>query len=387
MSEETIMARTQIPLAVPDLRGREAEYLTRCVSSNWVSSAGPEVMDFERLMAEITGRREAVATMNGTSALHLALVVAGIGRGDTVIVPDWTFAATANAVLHAGALPFFVDVSEESWTLDPDLLECALSDTDGRFSAVLAVHALGHPADMDAIQRVSERHGVPLIEDAAGAIGAFYKGNPVGSIGDAAVFSFNGNKTVTAGGGGMIVTDNEKWAARARALSTQSRDGVAYRYNEPGFNCRMPNVNAALGLAQLERLDEMVSAKRTIAARYDNALADHNDLSPMPRCAWAKSGCWLYSVQCPSRTDAGSLVTHLAKAGIVSRVFWEALSDQAPYAEFRNVRSGVARSLSGTVVSLPCSSQLTEDEQNRVIASLNHFNAISAAQETGAAVT
>jgi len=362
------MSEHRIPLAVPDLRGNEAAYLQRCIADGWVSSAGPYVTEFEKAIAALVGVGHGVAIVNGTAALHLALVAAGVAKGDRVIVPDWTFAATANAVLMAGAAPVFVDVQEASWALDAKLLERAIGQH--RPAAIIAVHVLGHPADMDPIMAVARARGVPVIEDAAGAIGAFYKGRPVGSLGDAATFSFNGNKTVTTGGGGAIVTGREDWAKHARALSTQARPGTAYRYEEAGFNYRLPNVNAALGLAQLERLDAMLAAKRAIAARYDAALAGRADLSPMPRAAWAKSGCWLYSVRCATREGAASLVAHLDAASITARTFWEALSPQAPYRAYPVVRSGVADALSGKVVSLPCSSNLTDAEQARVIDAL-----------------
>lgn len=359
----------RIPLAIPDLRGNEALYLQQCVADNWVSSAGPAVTALETRMAALSGRRFAVATVNGSAALLLALRVAGVGAGARVVVPDYTFAATANAVLAAGATPHFVDVTRQTWTLDSELL-AQLLQADGGIAAVMAVHVLGQPADMDPIRETCTRHGVALIEDAAGAIGASYRGRPVGSLSDAACFSFNGNKTVTAGGGGVMVTDDEGWAARARALSTQSRAGAAYRYVEAGFNYRMPNVNAALGLAQLERMEEMVAAKKTIAARYDAAVAGRADLAPMPRTNWADSSCWLYSVRCADQPAAGALVSHLDRAGIEARVFWQALSDQPPYAACPHTLTGVAARLSGTVVSLPCSSQLGGEEQARVIAAL-----------------
>jgi len=362
------MPNSRIPLAVPDLRGNEAAWLQRCIADGWVSSAGPYVTEFEKAIAALAGVGHGVAIVNGTAALHLALVAAGVAKGDRVIVPDWTFAATANAVLMAGAVPVFVDVEEASWALDAKLLERVIEQH--KPAAIIAVHALGHPADMDPIMEVARARGVPVIEDAAGAIGAFYKGRPVGGLGDAATFSFNGNKTVTTGGGGALVTRREDWATRARALSTQARPGSAYRYDAAGFNYRLPNVNAALGLAQLERLSEMLAAKRTIAARYDAALAGRTDLSPMPRAVWAKSGCWLYSVRCASREDAASLVAHLDAANATARTFWEALSPQAPYRSYPAVRTGVADALSGKVVSIPCSSQLTEAEQARVIAAL-----------------
>ncbi len=363
------MTGPRIPLATPDLGPAEAAAVACAVSDGWVSSAGPDVATFEKRVAALAGRQQGVATVNGSAALYLALRVAGVGPGDRVLVPDYTFAATANAVILAGAVPIFVDVNEESWSLDAALIADAAATH--RPKAAIAVHVLGHPADLDTIMAACRAAGVAVIEDAAGAIGARYRGQPAGGLGDAAIFSFNGNKTVTAGGGGVIVTDNAGWAAHARALSTQARDGVAYRYVEAGFNLRLPNLNAAMGHAQLDRLDALLAAKRAIAARYDAALAGRHDLRPMPRCAWAESGCWLYSVRLATPADAASLVAHLDAAEIEARPFWEALSAQPPYAAYPSVRTGVAASLSGTVVSLPCSTHLTGPDQERVLAALD----------------
>jgi dTDP-4-amino-4,6-dideoxygalactose transaminase len=372
-----------IPLAVPDLRGNEAAYLARCVADNWVSSAGPDVRALEDRLAALGGVDHAVATVNGTTALHLALIAAGVGPGDLVAVPDFTFVATANAVVHAGARPLFVDVDEVSWTLDPAALARAFEIHGKAIAAVIPVHALGHPADMDALLDIARTQSVPVVEDAAGAIGARYRGRPVGGLGDAAMFSFNGNKTVTAGGGGALLTRNTAWADRARSLSTQARDGNAYRYGEVGFNYRMPNINAALGLAQLERLDEMVAAKRAIAARYDKAFASRDDVRPMPRAGWAESACWLYSVRCADARAANALVEYLSDERITARVAWQSLSQQPPYADAPSVLTGVAARLSGAVVSLPCSSSLTVSDQDRVLSALAAWHG-AALQEVSA---
>jgi dTDP-4-amino-4,6-dideoxygalactose transaminase len=356
-----------IPLAVPDLRGREAEYLSQCVTDNWVSSAGPFVTRFEQMVAQRAGRRNGVATMNGTTGLQLALVAAGVRPGAHVIVPDWTFAATANAVYHAGATPLFVDIDPATWSLDPALVEQAVRRPDAMVAAVIAVHAMGTPADMDPLRAACAAVRLPLIEDAAGAIGALYKGRPVGALGDFAMFSFNGNKTVTAGGGGMVVTDDDEAAARVRWLSTQARQGTDYRHGAVGFNFRMTNLNAAVGVAQMERLDEMLAAKRHIAARYDRALAGRNDLEPMPRPRWADSACWMYCMAAPTAAEAESLVDAFSTAGIEARLFWRSLSAQPPYAGAPRQLTGVSAGLSGRVLSLPCSSSLTEQDQERVL--------------------
>ncbi len=360
-----------IPLAEPDLRGREAEYLAACVRDNWVSSAGPFVVEFEQKISALTGQTHAVATVNGTTALQLALIAAGVKAGDFVIVPDWTFAATCNAVYHAGATPIFVDITAESWTLDPTLVEQALQEIDDRtISAVVAVDALGHPAQFDELSVVCERHGAKLIEDAAGAIGARYKGRPAGGLADISTFSFNGNKTLTAGGGGMVMTGNAEVARLTRHLSTQARCSEDYSHDAIGFNYRMTNVSAAIGLGQLERLDEMVARKREIAANYDALIGDWTDLEPMPRAEWADHNCWLYSVLCRDDSGALSLGAHMKECGIEARGFWRSLSAQKPYADAPNYLATVSRDLTGRVVSLPCSSSLTEIDQSRVLDAL-----------------
>jgi perosamine synthetase len=355
----------RIPLAIPDLRGREAEYLAQCVGDNWVSSAGPFVSEFESRMAALTGRAQAVATVNGTAAIHLALLGAGIEPDDRVIVPDWTFAASTNAIYHAGAEPFLIDVTQDGWTLDADLIADALSARNHRIKAIIAVHALGLPADMDAIRKAA--NGLPVIEDAAGAIGAHYKGKHVGNGGAFATFSFNGNKTVTAGGGGMVVCDDEAAAIKIRHLSTQARVGEGYTHDQVGFNYRMTNLNAAVGLAQLERLDEMVAAKRAIASHYDDAIASRTDLAAMPRPDWAESSCWLYSVMTATPEDGADLIKAMKNAHIEAREFWRSLADQTPFSQAPKLLSGVSASLTGRVISLPCSSNLSENDQSRVI--------------------
>jgi dTDP-4-amino-4,6-dideoxygalactose transaminase len=356
----------RIPLAVPDLRGREAELLLKCVRENWISSAGPEVSAFERAIAQLTGRRHAIAVVNGTAGLHMALLGCGVKAGDHVAVPDWTFAATANAVAHSGAIPHFVDVGWGDWALDPAVLDRALA-SDRRIKAVIAVDPLGHAADFDAFGEVCRRRDVALVEDSAAAIGASYKGRPCGSLGDVSVFSFNGNKTVTAGGGGMVLTDDDDKARLIRHVSTQARPTREYVHDRVGYNYRMTNLNAAVGLAQLERLGEMVAAKRAIAARYDAVLTGRADIVPMPRPAHSASTCWLYSVRVGSEAAANDLVAAMEERAVEARVFWRALSAQPPWGNAPRTVCGIAAALSGTVVSLPCSSSLTEADQTRVI--------------------
>jgi len=370
MSNEP-MVKT-IPLCIPDLHGREDEYLATCVRDNWVSSAGPYVTQLEQAFSEHCAPGHAVAVSSGTAALHLCLVAAGVtGPEHRVVVPDWTFVASVNAVRHAGATPVFVDITEESWTLDPNALEVVLSRPDHGVRAVIAVHTLGHPADMDALRAVCAGQGIVLIEDAAGALGSLYKGRPAGSIGDMAAFSLNGNKIITAGGGGIIVTPNAEQARLVRHLSTQARIGSDYEHDAVGYNYRMTNLNAAVGLAQFERLDAIVAKRRAIAQSYDAAFSNIVGITPMPRATWVNSNCWLYSVQLESEVAAKSLVEFLQERRIESRIFWRSVSSFAPYQEFSAELNGVSRALSGRVVSLPCSHSLTDVQQNRVIDSID----------------
>lgn len=366
------MTSPRIPLSVPDLRGREAELLAKCVAEGWVSSAGPEVVGFEADIARLTGRRHAVAVVNGTAALHLTLIASGVKARDRVIVPDWTFAASANAVAHAGAVPVLVDVRASDWGLDPALVADALR-ADAGIRAVIAVDPLGHAADFAALADVCREYRVALIEDAAGAIGGTYRGRPCGSLGDVSTFSFNGNKTITAGGGGMVMIDDDATARWVRHLSTQARVGREYLHDAVGFNYRMTNLNAAVGLAQLERLPVMVSAKRDIAARYDAAIRGRNDMRPMPRPEHSQSSCWLYSMQLATEAEATTLVAALDAAGVESRIFWRSLSGQEPWRHAPHHLRGVSEMLSGTVVSLPSSSSLSFEDQTRVIAVLESW--------------
>lgn len=363
-----------IPLSTPDLRGREKEYLARCVDDNWVSTAGPFVTDIEQRVAKMCDASFAVATVNGTTALQIALTAAGVKPGDHVVVPDWTFAATVNAIIHAGGIPVFVDISEENLTLSVNATRSAFKALGNKIRAVVAVHVLGRAPNMVALQAICEKHGALLIEDAAGAFGAHAHGRAAGCYGDAGIFSFNGNKIATAGGGGMIVTDDEGIAKRARHLCQQSRVGKDYVHDDVGFNYRMTNVNAAIGLAQLERLDEMKARRLQIQRRYDDALFPSNVNTPLPTASWDEPYCWLYSIKCGEPATAAALAQYLMFNNIESRVFWRALSGQKPYAKYRRFGERVADSVSGCIVSLPCSSHLTDADQDTVITTLKAWD-------------
>ncbi len=370
-----------IPLAAPHLAGNEARYLQECVDTNFVSSVGPFVDRFETLVAERAGAAHAVATNSGTAGLHAALLAAGVSRDELVVVPAFTFIATANAVSHCGAVPWLLDVTPTDWTLDPEQLARAFereTRRDGgslvhaasgrRVAAVLPVHALGAPADMDPIVALARAQRVPVVADAAAALGSLYRGEPPGALGaDLSVFSFNGNKTVTAGGGGAVVGADAALCDRVRHLTTTGRRGDDYTHDVVAFNSRMTNLQAAVGCAQLEQLDVLVAAKRRIAGRYDEALADAPGVSLFPRASWAQSACWMSGVRVGGVPE---LVERLVERGIGARTFWKPIHLQPPYREAPREPLPVSEAIWAEILALPCSAGLTPEDQETVIEAL-----------------
>ena len=304
------MVATLIPLSVPEIRGNEWRYVKDCLDTGWVSSVGSYVDRFEQMVAKEAGTKFAIATVNGTSALHIALLVAGVKPEDEVLVSTLTFIAPANAIRYAGAWPVFIDAEPDYWQMNPDhvveFLEhgCRWSNgelrnlrTGRRVSAILPVHVLGHPVDLDPILAIAKKYGLKVIEDSTEGLGAAYKGRQLGSLGDIGCFSFNGNKIITTGGGGMLVTDNEEFARKAKYLTTQAKDDpIEYIHGEIGFNYRLTNLLAAVGCAQMELLDDYVSAKRKIATRYCNALQNVTGIAPMKSAPWSESTFWMYTI-------------------------------------------------------------------------------------------
>ncbi len=288
------MALAQIPLCEPELRGREWEYVKECLDENWISAGGPMLGRFENMVAEYVGASHSVAVASGTAALHIALLVAGVQPDDEVLVSTLTFIAPTNAVRYVGAWPVFIDSDPDYWQMDPECVRDFLEQrcvtrggelfneaTGRRVSAVLPVHILGHPCDMDPIVAVSRKYGLKVIEDATESLGAKYKGEMAGHLGDIACFSFNGNKLITTGGGGMVVTDNAEWARRADFLINQAKDDpLEYVHSEIGYNYRLSSLQAAVGCAQMESIDDYVQIKRGIAARYQESLAGITGLNP-----------------------------------------------------------------------------------------------------------
>lgn len=373
-----------IPLCVPEIRGREWEYVKECLDTNWVSSAGPFVERFEQEMAQYIGTRFAVAICSGTAALHTALLVAGVQPNDEVIVSTLTFIAPANAVRYVGAVPVFIDADPEYWQMDTDKLASFISEQcqltgDGlinqksgrRVTAILPVHILGHPCDMQPILEIARQNGLSVIEDATESLGAQYQGTKVGHLGDIACLSFNGNKLITAGGGGMLLTDNPEWARRARYLSTQAKDDpVEYVHCEVGYNYRLTNLQAAMGCAQLEQLEDYVAAKKRIAATYIQRLAEVPGITPMTEAPWAKSAWWLYTILVDGSQygmDSRSLLKHLETAGVQTRPLWEPMHLSRAHHGDNSYDCPTAEKLFLQALSLPSSVGLTPSQQDYVI--------------------
>lgn len=358
-----------IPLHAPILSGREREYVTDSIDSTFVSSVGAYVDRFERDMAAYTGSARAVATVNGTAALHIALKLAGVESGDLVITQPLTFVATCNAIAYCGAVPVFVDVDCHTLGLSPQALDNwlndhALVDDDGvcrtradakAIRACLPMHTFGHPADLDGLLDVCARWRLALVEDAAESLGSLYKGRHTGTIGQLGTLSFNGNKIITTGGGGMILTD-ETLGARAKHLTTTAKRPHPYEYvhDEVGYNYRLPNLNAALGCAQLEQLEAFVANKRELASRYA-AHFSGSDLQFVTEPEGCRSNYWLNAVICDSREQRDALLKSTNDAGVMTRPIWALMNNLPTYAHCRQGPLAQAQWLEARVVNLPSS--------------------------------
>ena len=363
-----------VALHEPWFGGREREYVLDCIDTGWVSSVGAYVDRFERAVAQACGVARAVATVNGTAALHVALLLAGVRPGDEVLIPTLTFVATANAVSYCGATPHFVDAEPESLGMDPDRLEAHLAAivvpgpgggavnrvTGRRLAAMAPMHVFGHPARIGRLAAVAARFGIALVEDAAESLGSTQGGRPLGGRGLVGAVSFNGNKIVTTGGGGAVLTDDEGLADRAKHLTTTAKlpHRWAFDHDAVGFNYRLPNINAALGCAQLERLDEFVALKRTLAARYAAALAGvagARFLAEPPDC---RSNYWLNAVLLDDPADRDRALAALNDAGFAARPCWTPMHRLPMYAGCPRDGLAVAEDIAARLVNLPSSPAL-----------------------------
>ncbi len=366
------MAR--IFLSPPDVGEHERKLLLEAFDSNWIAPTGPDVDRFETEVAKATSRAHGAALSSGTAALHLSLVLLGVPRESDVIVPSLTFIAPANAAIYVGACPVFIDSSRDTWTLDPSLLEEELRarSRGGRLpAAVVSVDLFGQCADYDAIEEICARFEVPLIEDAAEALGSSYRDHPAGSFGALSAVSFNGNKIITTSGGGMLLGDEEPLIERSRRLSAQAREpAVHYEHEQIGFNYRLSNLLAALGRAQLADLDRRVERRRELNRRYREALEPIEGVELMPEAPYGRSNHWLSCILIDADvTGIGpqELMITLEQHDIESRPTWKPLHLQPVFRGYPRVGGSVSADIFARGLCLPSGSSLTDSQQDRVI--------------------
>jgi pyridoxal phosphate-dependent aminotransferase EpsN len=363
----------RILLSVPHMGGAEIEFVREAFATNWLSTVGPHINAFEDEFGARVGL-PAVALASGTAAVHLGLRLLGVGPGDEVFSPSLTFVGSVNPITYLGARPVFVDSERESWNMDPSLLAAALktrAEKNRLPKAVVAVHLYGQSADMDPILECCSRYDVAVLEDAAEALGALYKGKAAGTLAHVGVFSFNGNKIITTTGGGMLVSQRKDWVDKVRFWSTQARDpGLAYEHSDMGYNYRMSNVLAGIGRGQLLVLDERVRRRREIAFRYRDAFDALSGISLMPQASFRLHTNWLSCFLVDeSRFGAtrNDLIRALDIANVESRPVWKPMHLQPLFASCEHVGGDVAEDLFLRGICLPSSSNMTEEEQTHVI--------------------
>lgn len=353
-----------IPLCIPEIQGNEWKYIKECLDTNWVSSVGSYVDLFEENFSKYVNSKKAVVTMNGTAALHLALLTLGIGEGDEVIVPSITFIAPINTVKYVGAEPVFVDVCRDTYVMDADKIEELITP---KTKAIMPVHIYGHPADMDKIMEIAHKYNLYVIEDATESLGSLYKGKMAGTIGHIGCYSFNGNKLITTGAGGMLVTNDEKLGERAKDLSTQSKrvtENKAFYHPEVGYNFRMPNILAAMGVAQLENAEKYVEIKRENAKIYNELLKNVKGVTLPVEREEVVNCFWFYSaiIEDEYSIDRDELIKKLKEKGIESRPFFMPIHDMPPFKECRRGNLDVTNELYEKGINLPSSVGLTKED-------------------------
>ena len=365
---------SRIYLSPPHMSGREQAYIAEAFASNWIAPLGPHVDAFEQEFAQVVGAPYALALSSGTAALHLALQLSGVGRDDEVLVSSLTFAASVNPIVYLGGRPTFIDSERESWNMDPNLLADTLKQRakNGRLpQAVVIVHLYGQSANMDPILQICGEYGVPVIEDAAEALGASYNGRHPGALGKAGIFSFNGNKIITTSGGGMLVSEDKSLIDHARKLATQARDPAPhYQHSEIGYNYRLSNILAAVGRAQLEVLEERVQARRRNFDFYQEMLGHLPGLTFMPEASWGRHNRWL-TVLLLDPTVAGmdreAVRLALEAENIEARPVWKPMHLQPVFADYEVVGGGVAEQLFDRGLCLPSGSSLSREDTSRVV--------------------
>lgn len=352
----------------PDIGEQETTNVLECVTSGWISSQGRFIAEFEKAFSGYLGGGYAIAVSNGTVALQLGLTALGIGRGDEVIVPDFTFGASINAIIHAGAIPVLADVDPETWTLDLDELRKLITS---RTKAIMPVHLYGQPARIDEIKEIASEHGIFVIEDCAEALGATYKNRRVGLDGDCMCFSFFANKTITTGEGGMVVFKDARLAELARILRDHGMNPQKRYWHEyPGFNFRMTNMQAAVGVAQMNRIEEFLTRRKSVFQTYDSLLSGHQDFSLLPKNDWSENSYWLYTLVLNEYGDEArdQLIKQLGYRGIDARPGFYPMHQMNPYREFGRGAYPVTSYLSSNSISLPSSPGLSKEDIHHIVA-------------------
>ncbi|NBK93801.1 LegC family aminotransferase [bacterium 1XD21-13] len=378
-----------ISLAIPNLTGNEKKYLDICIDTGFVSSVGRYVTQFESMVADATGSKYAIATSAGTTGLHVALTAVGVRRDDLVILPTFTFIASANAIRHCGADPWLMDINETDWCLDPQKVKEALDTqceiqngivihkkTRRRVAAIMPVYTLGNIPDMEEFRSIADKYHLPLVVDAACAIGAKYKGVDLGMLGDLSILSFNGNKTITCGGGGAVLSNNEEMASLVRHLTTTARVWPEYDFDMVGFNYRMTNIQAAVGCAQMERVDEFVSRKRKIRDYYYKSFSQLTEQKITLFPTSDGSSCWFSGIvlqEGQGMDEVKSLCNKMKEKDIEARPFWKPVHLQEPYRGCPIEDTNVTDALWDRIITLPCSTNITDNELETVSNTVKYF--------------
>jgi len=367
----------RIYLSSPHMSGREMAYINEAFDTNWIAPLGPNVNNFETDLVRYTGCGHVAALSSGTAAIHLAIILLGVGPGDEVIVPSFTFSATVNPVVYQHAIPVFIDSEKETWNMDPELLEKAIKDKRRRaknksIKAIIVVHLYGMPANMDDIMAVAEKYGIPVIEDAAEALGSKYNGKSLGSFGDFGVFSFNGNKIITTSGGGALASDNEAMIDKARFLATQARDKAPhYQHSHIGYNYRMSNVLAGIGRGQMEVLDERIQQRRANYDFYLKSFSSYQGIEFLKEPSDAYfSNRWLTTVIIDANKTGIArerLQVELEKENIETRPLWKPMHLQPVFSSYPAYLSGISESLFNTGLCLPSGSNMTDEQKCFVV--------------------
>lgn len=378
------ISNKRIFLSPPHMSGNEMKYVQEAFQTNWIAPLGPNVDAFEKEIASYVGVNDAVAVSSGTAAIHLALSLLGVGKGDTVFCSTLTFVASANPILYQGAEPVFIDSEPDTWNMSPKALQRALQDAfvNGKLpKAVIVVNLYGQSAKMDEIVSLCDMYEVPVVEDAAESLGSYYKGKPSGTFGVIGIFSFNGNKIITTSGGGMLVTNDSNLAEKARFLATQARDkAIHYQHSQIGFNYRLSNILAGLGRGQLEVLKERVQARREVYGRYYKDLSIVNGIHFMPELADTISNRWLTAMliyEKEAGIHAHEIIEALAKENIEARPVWKPLHLQPLFHDCKYFRHSetedIAAYLFDKGVCLPSGSNLTPEDQSRIISCIKQY--------------